>query len=192
MSIATRKTMVFIDGGYLRRKLLDIKGDDIFDIAKFQNELCKRLVTNRSFFHYELIRTYYYDCNFDLTDSSLSDAYKTKFSDNKRLFDGLNSRRKVEVKLGHLSNSTPPRQKGMDVLIAIDMLSKAFDNHYDIGILFCGDNDFIPIVKAIKDQTGKRVFGGFFKDHCPLELMMEFDEYYEIRYPHSSFHEFGL
>ena len=156
MSVATRKTMVFIDGGYLRKKLLDIKGDEIFDITKFQNELCKRLVTDRSYFHYELIRTYYYDCNFDLTDSSLSEAYKKKFSENKRLFDRLNGRRKVEVRLGHLSNSTPPRQKGMDVLIAIDMLSKAFDNHYDIGILFCGDNDFIPIVKAIKDQTGKR------------------------------------
>jgi uncharacterized LabA/DUF88 family protein len=184
--------MLFIDGAYLRRKLIEIKGNDHFDINKFQNEMCKKLVFDRSTYLYELIRTYYYDCNFDITDPSLSDDRKSEFAENKKRFDALNGIRKVEVKLGHLSNSKPPRQKGMDVLIAIDMLSKAFDDHFDIGVLFCGDKDFIPIVKAIKDQTGKRVFGGFFKDHCPPELMREFDEYYEVPYPHQWFHQLGL
>jgi len=182
--------MLFIDGGYLRRKLTDGKGDDSFNISKFQNEICTRLVPDRSFFFYELIRTYYYDCNFDITDIDLSEENKKRFSENKTRFDGLNEQRKVEVKIGHLTNSKPPRQKGIDVLIAIDMLSKAYDDHYDIGILVCGDNDFVPIVKAVKDQTGKRVYGVFFKDQCPDELKREFDEYFEIN--RSYFNDLGL
>jgi uncharacterized LabA/DUF88 family protein len=192
MLIASNRIMLFIDGGYLRRKLMDLKNDELFDLQKFQDEICKKLIFDRSVYNYELIRTYYYDCNFDITDPELSEDRKRKFAENKTRFDGLNGIRKVEVKIGHLSNSDPPRQKGMDVLIAIDMLSKGFKDHYDIGILFCGDKDFIPIVKAIKDQTGKRVFGGFFINYCPPELMREFDEYYEIPFPHAWFHQLGL
>ena len=72
------------------------------------------------------------------------------------------------------------------------MLLKAINDHFDIGILLCGDKDFIPIVQAVKDQTGKRVFGAFFKDHCPPDLRRAFDEYYQITYGHESFHDFSF
>lgn len=42
------------------------------------------------------------------------------------------------------------RQKGVDALIAVDMLAGAFSNLFDIAILLAGDADFVPIVEEVK------------------------------------------
>jgi uncharacterized LabA/DUF88 family protein len=46
----------------------------------------------------------------------------------------------------------------VDTLIAIDMISKAYENHYDVDILLAGDDDFLDVVNAVKN-AGKRVYG---------------------------------
>ena len=51
----------------------------------------------------------------------------------------------------------------MDVLIATDVLSKAYQDHYDIAVLLTGDEDFIPLVDAVKN-SGKRIYGVFFEE----------------------------
>lgn len=47
-------------------------------------------------------------------------------------------------------------QKGVDTLIATDMVSMAFQNHYDIAFLVSGDGDLAPAVEAIK-AAGKQI-----------------------------------
>lgn len=47
-------------------------------------------------------------------------------------------------------------QKGVDTLIATDMVSMAFLNHYDVSILVSGDGDLAPAIEAIKD-AGKQI-----------------------------------
>jgi len=47
-------------------------------------------------------------------------------------------------------------EKGTDINIAVHMISKAFLNSYDIGILVSGDSDYIPVVKTLH-QLGKTV-----------------------------------
>jgi len=42
------------------------------------------------------------------------------------------------------------RQKGVDTLIAVDMLSGAFDRIFDVAILVAGDADFVPVVQEVK------------------------------------------
>ena len=54
------------------------------------------------------------------------------------------------------------RQKGVDVLLAIDMLSMAFQNHYEIAIFLGGDDDFVDLINAVKNSAGKRVFGFYY------------------------------
>ena len=129
------------------------------------------------------MRTYYYDANFD-KDDPLYDIqlHGEKYDKNKAIFDSLSDKETVEVKLGRLviSNKGPPRQKGVDTLFAIDVITKSFMNHFDVGILCCGDRDFIPIVKAVKDLTGKHIYGVYFKDRCPEELKRVFDRGLEI------------
>ncbi|OGL21439.1 MAG: hypothetical protein A3G44_17270 [Candidatus Rokubacteria bacterium RIFCSPLOWO2_12_FULL_73_47] len=47
-------------------------------------------------------------------------------------------------------------QKGVDTLIATDMVSMAFLNHYDIALLVSGDGDLAPAVEAVK-AAGKQI-----------------------------------
>lgn len=47
-------------------------------------------------------------------------------------------------------------EKGVDINIAVDMLSMAYKNLYDVCILVSGDSDFHPAIQAVKD-LGKHV-----------------------------------
>jgi uncharacterized LabA/DUF88 family protein len=71
-----------------------------------------------------------------------------------------------EVRLGRLKKDGKGlfRQKGVDTLIAIDMLSKAYENHYDVAAIFSGDEDLLDVVTAVKN-AGKQVYGIYFADH---------------------------
>ena len=66
------------------------------------------------------------------------------------------------------------RQKGVDILMAIDMLTKAYENRYEIAILVAGDGDFVDLVEAVKD-TGKRVYGAYIPNNISDKLMECFD-----------------
>lgn len=44
----------------------------------------------------------------------------------------------------------PPRQKGVDTLIAVHMLVGAFTGIYDVGVLIAGDADFVPVVREVR------------------------------------------
>lgn len=52
------------------------------------------------------------------------------------------------------------REKGIDVLIAIDIVEKALENKYDCCILISGDSDFVPAIELIK-KRGKRAISAF-------------------------------
>lgn len=42
-------------------------------------------------------------------------------------------------------------EKKVDIKIAIDIISLAYENAYDTAVLVSGDGDFIPVVKKIKE-----------------------------------------
>lgn len=57
-------------------------------------------------------------------------------------------------------------EKGVDISIATDMLSLAYDNIYDTGVLVSGDGDFAYVIKKIK-LLGKKMEVAFFpKRRC--------------------------
>ena len=37
------------------------------------------------------------------------------------------------------------------------MLSKAFQNHYDVAVFLGGDDDFIDFIETVKELAGKSV-----------------------------------
>ena len=49
-----------------------------------------------------------------------------------------------------------PRQKEVDTLLAVHLLSGAFRNLYDVAVLVTADDDFIPVVHEVQRQ-GKTV-----------------------------------
>ena len=42
-------------------------------------------------------------------------------------------------------------EKKVDIKIAIDIISLAYEDAYDTAVLVSGDGDFIPVVKKIKE-----------------------------------------
>jgi len=71
------------------------------------------------------------------------------------------------------------KQKGVDVLLAVDMINKAYTEQYDFGVLIAGDSDFVDVVNAVKD-SGKRVFGMYFRGHIAEDLYDALDARIEI------------
>ena len=59
------------------------------------------------------------------------------------------------------------------------MISKAYSNQYEFAILLAGDSDFLEVVNAVKD-SGKRVFGMYFRGHIADDLFDAFDARIEI------------
>lgn len=80
----------------------------------------------------------------------------------------------MELRLGRLVYSgwpsTPPYEKGVDVLLSTDMLSHGFKNNFDTAILVAGDSDFVSALQAVKDN-GKNVEVALFgKERTSMEL----------------------
>ena len=46
-------------------------------------------------------------------------------------------------------------EKKIDIKIAIDMVSLAYENAYDTAVLASGDGDFVPAVKKVKELNKK-------------------------------------
>jgi uncharacterized LabA/DUF88 family protein len=117
----------------------------------------------------EIIRVYYYDGLVAISDSNFND-YEQFFKDIK---SNYYSSTPLELKFGRLIRleNSKFRQKGVDVLLSIDFVVKAFQDHYDLAILIAGDDDFVDAVKIVKDLTGKRVIGFYKSEETSSRLI---------------------
>jgi uncharacterized LabA/DUF88 family protein len=161
-----RRAMLFIDGGYLSKNW-----HDKFKEYKIEYiNLIRHLVSSMrdESLYLDLIRVYYYDARHDEISSSVN---------NGAILQQVKEQDYHELRFGRLKKGSdePKRQKGVDILLAIDMLSKAYENQYDIGLLLAGDDDFLDLVKAVKD-AGKRIHGAYFPGHVSHELKESFDK----------------
>ena len=159
--------MVFIDGATLRHELRALFGHDRIDL----HQLAWRELVGLADFnivHGELIRAYFYD--------GLVLAEDKEYSDRKKYFDRLRRFDFCEVRLGRLIRLKDGslRQKGVDVLMALDMVSKAKDDHFDIAVVLANDDDFVDMVQAVRD-SGKRVCGAYIGRKASRRLLDVFD-----------------
>ena len=68
-------------------------------------------------------------------------------------------------------------QKGVDVQLAVDLVSNAYLNNYDIAVLFSGDIDLYESVKLVK-TLGKQVII-FSHNDLMSDKMMELADFYK-------------
>jgi len=66
-------------------------------------------------------------------------------------------------------------EKKVDIKIAIDVISLAFEDAYDIAVLVTGDGDFLPVVKKVK-ELNKNVEIWAFKYSLANTLREELEE----------------
>ena len=67
------------------------------------------------------------------------------------------------------------QEKGTDINLAVNMLSKGYQNAYDVAILLSGDTDYIPVIRELH-HLGKIVVLATF----PTQNVSKYDEYRDI------------
>ena len=169
------KLMAFVDGGYLRKQCSD-RFDEAINYQKLKDQIVNQFYINNGKYIGDLVRVYFYDAIVDPEDP--------KFKEQNDYFDRIIATNGYEVRLGALvptgkNGEGPLKQKGVDVSLSIEMLQKGYDEQYDFAIIIAGDSDFLEVVNAVKD-SGKRVFGMYFRDHISDDLYGAFDARIEI------------
>ncbi len=165
----SRRVMIFIDGSNLYHVLKQNTDKQNLDYKKFSEKLCGDR---------ELIRTYYYNIRQDSPDNP-------KLAESQdRFLNALYETDYLEVKLGIWKQRGQTMvEKGVDVMIASDLIAHAYEDHYDTAILVSGDADFYPALQVVKD-TGKQVEVAAFDSNLSSEaarfsdVIIKFDNRY--------------
>ena len=138
-----KRVMIFIDGSNMYHNMMSCFGRARLNYGKFSLKITG---TDR-----ELVRTYYYNCPIDQSINAL--AYRAQ----QRFFAGLNNTPDFELKLGRLQPgpSGTKTEKGVDVKLAVDMLTKAYKDHYDVAVLIRARNELTctGLTKSITKYT---------------------------------------
>ncbi len=163
------RVMVFIDAGYWRKSLEDHFNRVDVDLSK----VVTKLLRGR-----RLVRTYFYTAKIERPPD---EYWRNQQAEQQRLLTALAHQPFVEVRLGRLQfmGGDAPRQKGVDVLLALDMLRFALKGNYDTAILISGDGDFADIARMVKDE-GRRVEVVTFSGTRAHALLEACDENVEV------------
>jgi uncharacterized LabA/DUF88 family protein len=180
---------IFIDGSNFYHNIKNKIGFTDIDFRKFIDKICKSLKFKTNF-----IRCYYYNSPVN------KQIYPERARKQQKFFDALRLLPKFEVNLGRLEkryNLCPKCgeritiecqncnahseftfiEKEVDVRIAVDMLSLARKNIYDVGVLVSDDGDFKPVFRELKELGKTPVFAGFSMTRV---LMEESDIYIKL------------
>ncbi len=146
---APEKAMVFIDLMNLYESLASEKLNPSLDYHKFSLKLVGA--------QRRLIRTHAYTGAYDQAREP------AKYKAQVRFFNKVHQMPFVTLKTRPLIyRGETYIQKGVDTLIATDLVSMAFLGHYDVAVLVSGDGDLAPAADAVK-AAGKQIIVGSFK-----------------------------
>ena len=136
------RVMVFIDGSNLYHVLSQQCGRHDLQFDKF----AMKLANGR-----QLQRTYYYNIRQESGSNPNVGVEQQKF------LDSMYDTPYVEVRLGIWKQRGDIMvEKGVDVMLATDLVTNAYKDHYDTAIVVSGDADFYPALQAVKD-VGKHI-----------------------------------
>ncbi len=160
------------------RLMIFIDGSNIFHGLRYLNiridysRLVDFLRENR-----RVVRTYYYTAVPQDRDVRKGTPEWESLVRQKRFLDEL-SLSGIKVKLARLRKLPSGEfiEKEVDIMLATDMLSLAFQNAYDTAILVSGDSDFIYTVEEIQ-RIGKRVENATFKKTSSYQLRKTCDRF---------------
>ena len=80
--------------------------------------------------------------------------------DQQKLIGRL-TRDKWEIQFGHMLKTDGYHEKGVDVLMSVDMLVGAYENQYDTLALVSSDTDLIPALAKIRSMNKRVEYIGF-------------------------------
>jgi len=150
------RVAIFIDGSNLYHALRSNFRRYDLNFAKFAD----KLTADR-----RLFRVYYYN---------VLQEPGQRVEGHREQQDFLNALREtpyLEIRLGgtKLAQGVPV-EKGVDVMLATDLLLFAWGNLYDVAVLVSGDSDFAYALQAVKN-TGKHVEVAYFESNVSKDLL---------------------
>ena len=150
------RVAIFIDGSNLYHALKNNFGRYDLYFTGFINKLCSSR---------PLFRTYYYNILQD--PNKWAETHK----EQHEFIEVLNKTPYLEVRLGSTKVAQGvPIEKGIDVMLATDLLYFAWNNSYDVAVLVSGDSDFGYALQAVKNM-GKHVEVAYFENVVSKDLL---------------------
>lgn len=152
---------IFIDGSNLYHALKsNFKRYDL-NFDGFTAKLCNSR---------QLYRTYYYNV---LQDQTLRPE---GHREQQEFLDILSKTPRLEVRLGGTKTAQGVAvEKGIDIMLATDLLNFAWHDFYDVAILVSGDADFAYALQAVKNM-GKHVEVAYFESGISRDLLSVADD----------------
>lgn len=143
MSFSAYKAIVLIDNGYLSAILRDEFNSTRVDYLALSEEISK------GFFR---LRTYVYDA-LPYQANPPTPYQRQLLAGKQKFFHSISQLPSFEVRFGkQRPRGTEFVQKGVDTLIAIDMIRLSSKQQIHKAFLIAGDADYVPVVKATKDE----------------------------------------
>ncbi len=150
------RVAIFIDGSNLYHALRSSFRRYDINFTEFASKLCG----SRGLF-----RTYYYNVLQDPIQRP--DAHR----EQQEFLDILRKTPYLEVRLGSTKIAQGiPVEKGIDIMLATDLLYFAWNDFYDVALLVSGDSDFAYALQAVKNM-GKHVEIAYFESGVSKDLL---------------------
>lgn len=154
-----KRVVVFIDGTNLFHSMWQLYRTHVLDMQEFAAKLC---CVNRDL---KQIRYYYspfirqVDQRTYIAQQKLIEMIKKE--GNVDLIEGKYVRKPIVLKRETMKKINPCLtskddlytyvEKGVDVKMAVDAITLAYENVYDAAILVTGDSDFVPVIAKLKE-----------------------------------------
>lgn len=194
-------TAILIDGAYFIRRFRAIEPHNAHDASRAADLAFRWAVSHlsegtangnngqrRQRPRHELYRIFFYDCppldkklHNPITGKTVDFGKSSEALFRRALHASLLTKRKLALRLGHLSSDTPwtikpgkidellkkrirledlteddvipqARQKGVDMRIGLDIASLAYKKQVNQIVLFAGDADFVPAAKLARRE----------------------------------------
>ncbi len=118
----------------------------------------------------ELVRTFYYNVAYD------KNAFPEKAKSQMSFLDSLDRTPYLELRLGRLVPTADGsvQERGVDVLLASDLVYYAARKIFDTAIVVTEDGDFSPVLDRVKD-LGRCVEIAAFNDSQNIQLIRAAD-----------------
>jgi uncharacterized LabA/DUF88 family protein len=161
----TLRLITVIDGTNLKAAI-DLHGGLTTHInyRQFAIEVAKRIPERDLPGRWALQRVIY------VTASPIQSHDQARYERWRKFEAMIRRQERVELKLGRLEGG-PGRvyEKGVDILVAIELLAGAFKDQYDVAIVVSGDGDFADVAREVRGAK-KLIFNAFFPAQKSHEL----------------------
>ncbi len=164
--VPNERVAIFIDGSNLYNGMRENLRSTRFSLA----EMIQQLLRERP-----VHRTYYYN-------APLTEDYDEELREGQqRFFESLRRIPYVTVRFGRLHRRPDGSlvEKGIDVAIAVEALSLAFQNAYDTALIVSGDGDYVELVETLK-RYGKHVECAMFRNQSAGVLLEHVDVFQNL------------